>query len=87
MGHPGVKDTVDQAVPQENIQQIMDAAIEQAGRSGGLASIAALLGLLAVFLSASGYVAAFMRASNSITTSQRGGRSGRPCRPGSASPR
>ncbi|NES16590.1 MULTISPECIES: YihY/virulence factor BrkB family protein [Micromonospora] len=62
----GVKDTVDQAVPQPNIQQIIDAAIEQAGRSGGLASIAAIIGLLAAFWSASGYVGAFMRASNSI---------------------
>ncbi|MGW5670456.1 YihY/virulence factor BrkB family protein [Micromonospora sp. NPDC003776] len=62
----GVKDTVDQAVPQPSIQQIIDGAIEQAGRSGGLASIAAIIGLLAAFWSASGYVAAFMRASNSI---------------------
>ncbi|MEU0150454.1 YihY/virulence factor BrkB family protein [Micromonospora fulviviridis] len=62
----GVKDTVDQAVPEESIQKIIESAIDQAGASGGLASIAAIIGLLAAFWSASGYVAAFMRASNSI---------------------
>lgn len=62
----GVKDTVNQAVPQENIREIIETAIEQAGASGGLASIAAIIGLLAAFWSASGYIAAFMRASNTI---------------------
>ncbi|WP_406041988.1 YihY/virulence factor BrkB family protein [Micromonospora sp. NBC_00898] len=62
----GVKDTVDQVVPQQNIRDIIEAAIEQAGRSGGLASIAAIIGVLAAFWSASGYIAAFMRASNTI---------------------
>ncbi|SBT45790.1 YihY/virulence factor BrkB family protein [Micromonospora auratinigra] len=62
----GVKDTVGQAVPEENIRKIIETAIDQAGASGGLASIAAIIGLLAAFWSASGYVAAFMRASNSI---------------------
>ncbi|MFE9694109.1 YihY/virulence factor BrkB family protein [Micromonospora sp. NPDC005806] len=62
----GVKDTINQAVPEQNIREIIEKAIEQAGTSGGLASIAAIIGLLAAFWSASGYVAAFMRASNSI---------------------
>ncbi|MCP3785865.1 YihY/virulence factor BrkB family protein [Micromonospora sp. A3M-1-15] len=62
----GVKDTVGQAVPEGNIQKIIEDAIDQAGTSGGLASIAAIIGLLAAFWSASGYIAAFMRASNSI---------------------
>ncbi|WP_200215510.1 YihY/virulence factor BrkB family protein [Micromonospora coerulea] len=62
----GVKDTVNQAVPQENIRDIIETAIEQAGASGGLASVAAILGVLAAFWSASGYIAAFMRASNNI---------------------
>ncbi|GAB3185639.1 membrane protein [Micromonospora palomenae] len=62
----GVKDTVNQAVPEENIRKIIEGAIEQAGASGGLASIAAIVGLLAAFWSASGYIAAFMRASNTI---------------------
>ncbi|WP_446216383.1 YhjD/YihY/BrkB family envelope integrity protein [Micromonospora sp. IBHARD004] len=62
----GVKDTVNEAVPEENIRRIIETAIEQAGTSGGLASIAAIIGVLAAFWSASGYIAAFMRASNTI---------------------
>ncbi|MGN9775344.1 YihY/virulence factor BrkB family protein [Micromonospora sp. H33] len=62
----GVKDTVNQVVPQENIRQIIETAIGQAQQSGELASIAAIIGLLAAFWSASGYIAAFMRASNTI---------------------
>jgi len=62
----GVKDTVNQAVPEGNIQKIIEDAITQAQGSGGLASIAAIIGLLAAFWSASGYIAAFMRASNTI---------------------
>ncbi|MEU5942309.1 YihY/virulence factor BrkB family protein [Micromonospora sp. NPDC047548] len=62
----GVRDTVNQAVPEENIRKIIEGAIEQAGASGGLASIAAIIGLLAAFWFASSYIAAFMRASNII---------------------
>ncbi|MEU6024038.1 YihY/virulence factor BrkB family protein [Micromonospora sp. NPDC047134] len=62
----GVRDTVDEAVPEQNIRQIIDAAIDQAQGSGGLAGLAAIVGLLAAFWSASGYVAAFMRAANAI---------------------
>ncbi|MEU6204292.1 YihY/virulence factor BrkB family protein [Micromonospora musae] len=62
----GVKDTVGQAIPQGSIQQILESAIEQAQRSGGLASVGAVLGLLGAFWSASGYIGAFMRASNAI---------------------
>ncbi|MER7460766.1 YihY/virulence factor BrkB family protein [Micromonospora sp. NPDC126480] len=62
----GVRDTVNQAVPEENIQQIINGAIDQAQANGGLASIAAIVGLLAAFWSASGYIAGFMRASNTI---------------------
>ncbi|MEV6706409.1 YihY/virulence factor BrkB family protein [Micromonospora wenchangensis] len=62
----GVRDTVGQVVPEENIRTIIETAIDQAGQSGGLASVAAVIGLVAAFWSASGYVGAFMRASNSI---------------------
>ncbi|MFC3500741.1 YihY/virulence factor BrkB family protein [Micromonospora krabiensis] len=61
-----VRDTVSQAIPEGNIQRILEQAIDQAKQSGGLASLAAVLGLLAAFWSASGYIAAFMRASNAI---------------------
>ncbi|MGC4758257.1 YihY/virulence factor BrkB family protein [Micromonospora trifolii] len=62
----GVKDTVNQAVPNDSIQKIIEGAIETAQRNGGLASVAAIIGLLAAFWSASGYIGAFMRASNTI---------------------
>ncbi|SIN13565.1 YihY/virulence factor BrkB family protein [Micromonospora cremea] len=62
----GVTDTVNQAVPEGNIRQIITDAIGTADKNGGLASIAAILGLLAAFWSASGYIGAFMRASNAI---------------------
>ncbi|MEU5781792.1 YihY/virulence factor BrkB family protein [Micromonospora lupini] len=62
----GVRDTVNQAVPNDSIQKIIEGAITQAQGSGGLASVAAIIGLLAAFWSASGYIGAFMRASNSI---------------------
>ncbi|RLP93492.1 YihY/virulence factor BrkB family protein [Micromonospora sp. BL4] len=62
----GVTDTVNQAVPEGNIRQIITDALDTADRNGGLASIAAIIGLLAAFWSASGYIGAFMRASNTI---------------------
>ncbi|TDC81095.1 YihY/virulence factor BrkB family protein [Micromonospora sp. KC606] len=62
----GVRDTVNQAAPEPNIRRIIEGAIDQAGASGGLASLAAIVGLVAAFWSASGYIAAFMRASNAI---------------------
>ncbi|MGC4836806.1 YihY/virulence factor BrkB family protein [Micromonospora vinacea] len=62
----GVKDTVNQAVPDDSIRQIITDAIGTADRNGGLASLAAIIGLVAAFWSASGYVGAFMRASNTI---------------------
>ncbi|MEU1587454.1 YihY/virulence factor BrkB family protein [Micromonospora sp. NPDC005710] len=62
----GVKDTVNQAVPDDSIRQIITDAIGAADKNGGLASLAAIIGLVAAFWSASGYVGAFMRASNTI---------------------
>ncbi|MBG6099974.1 membrane protein [Micromonospora vinacea] len=62
----GVKDTVNQAVPDDSIRQIITDAIGTADRNGGLASLAAIIGLVAAFWSASGYIGAFMRASNTI---------------------
>ena len=61
-----VRDTVGQVVPSPNSSKIMTDAIGQVQRSGGLASLVAIFGLLAAFWSASGYIAAFMRASNAI---------------------
>ncbi|MEV1159968.1 YihY/virulence factor BrkB family protein [Micromonospora chokoriensis] len=61
----GVTDTINQAVPEDSIRKIITDAIGAAD-NGGLASIAAIIGLVAAFWSASGYVGAFMRASNTI---------------------
>ncbi|MEV7326619.1 YihY/virulence factor BrkB family protein [Micromonospora sp. NPDC093244] len=62
----GVRDTVNQAVPNDSIQKIINDAIGTAQDNGGLASIAAIIGVVAAFWSASGYIGAFMRASNTI---------------------
>ncbi|MFC8296890.1 YihY/virulence factor BrkB family protein [Micromonospora orduensis] len=62
----GVRDTVNQAVPNDSIQQIINDAISTAQDNGGLASVAAIIGVVAAFWSASGYIGAFMRASNTI---------------------
>ncbi|MFJ6168613.1 YihY/virulence factor BrkB family protein [Micromonospora orduensis] len=62
----GVRDTVNQAVPNDSIQKIINDAISTAQDNGGLASVAAIIGVVAAFWSASGYIGAFMRASNTI---------------------
>ncbi|MFU8872907.1 YihY/virulence factor BrkB family protein [Micromonospora sp. SL4-19] len=61
-----VRDIVDEAVPEANVRQLIETAIDQARSSKGLASVAAVLGLVAAFWAASGYLAAFMRAANTI---------------------
>lgn len=61
-----VQGTVRDVVPAGDIRDILDVAITQVRDNTGTASLAAVLGLLAAFWSASGYVGAFMRASNAI---------------------
>jgi membrane protein len=60
-----VKDTISEAAPGE-VGKILTDAITRVEGSQATASLAAVLGLLAAFWSASGYVAGFMRASNTI---------------------
>jgi membrane protein len=60
-----VKDTIGDAAPGE-VGKILTDAIGRVQGSSATASVAAVLGLLAAFWSASGYVAAFMRASNTV---------------------
>lgn len=60
-----VKGTVSDAAPGQ-VGRIFNDAISQVQGSGSTASVAAILGLLIAFWSASGYIAAFMRASNAI---------------------
>ncbi|MFU8850124.1 YihY/virulence factor BrkB family protein [Micromonospora sp. SL1-18] len=62
----GVRDTLDQALPQPTIRHIIDLAVDQASSSEGLASIVAVVGVLGAYWSASSYIAAFMRAANTI---------------------
>jgi membrane protein len=60
-----VKGTVSEAAPGQ-VGKIFNDAISQVQGSGSAASVAAILGLVVAFWSASGYIAAFMRASNAI---------------------
>jgi membrane protein len=60
-----VKATISAAAPGQ-AGQILAQAIDRVQGSPATASVAAILGLLIAFWSASGYVAAFMRASNTI---------------------
>jgi membrane protein len=60
-----VTQTVDQAAPGQ-IGDFVTGIINQVQQSGSGAGLAAIIGLLVAFWSASGYIAAFMRASNAI---------------------
>lgn len=53
-------------VAPSQVRDILNGAINQVQGRGAAASVAAVLGLVAAFWSASGYIAAFMRASNTI---------------------
>src|SRR5215204_2402988 len=64
-GQRTVQDTVQQIAPNAEIQRLVDTVLTQV-RDPGTAGIAALIGLVVAFWSASGYIAAFMRASNAI---------------------
>jgi membrane protein len=54
------------AVAPSQVREILNGAIQQVQGRGGAAGVAAVLGLVGAFWSASGYIAAFMRASNRI---------------------
>ncbi|MEU8264580.1 YihY/virulence factor BrkB family protein [Micromonospora sp. NPDC048999] len=61
-----VRNVVDEAVPEEHIRRIIETAIDQARTSEGLASVAAVVGLVGALWAASSYLSAFMRAANII---------------------
>jgi membrane protein len=63
-GQKTVQETLQQVAPGQ-IQDLMKQVLSQV-QDTGTASLAAIVGLLVAFWSASGYVAAFMRASNAI---------------------
>ncbi|GIF43956.1 YihY/virulence factor BrkB family protein [Actinoplanes xinjiangensis] len=64
-GQRSVQDAVQEIAPNQQLQSLVDTVLTQV-KDPGTAGLAAILGLLAAFWSASGYIAAFMRASNSI---------------------
>lgn len=66
---PDTTDTVEgtiRDVAPGQIGKLVTDVVDQVKQTGNLASVAAILGLLLAFWSASGYIAAFMRASNVI---------------------
>ncbi|MFI1988976.1 YihY/virulence factor BrkB family protein [Actinoplanes sp. NPDC020271] len=64
-GQKVVQDAARQLAPNAQLQQLVDTVLTQV-KDPGAAGLAAILGLLVAFWSASGYVAAFMRASNAV---------------------
>lgn len=60
-----VQDAVREIAPNQQLQELVNTVLTQV-QGSGTAGLAAIVGLLAAFWSASGYVAAFMRASNAV---------------------
>ena len=63
-GQQTVQETIGEIAPSQ-IQDLVNQVLSQV-KDSGVASVAAIFGLLAAFWSASGYIGAFMRASNAI---------------------
>jgi membrane protein len=64
-GQKTVQDAVEQLTPNEQLQSLVNTVLGQV-KDSGTAGIAAIIGLVVAFWSASGYTAAFMRASNAV---------------------
>jgi membrane protein len=64
-GQTTVESTVNKLVPNTQIQDLVHQVLGQV-KDPGTAGLAAIIGILVAFWSASGYVAAFMRASNAV---------------------
>jgi len=64
-GAATVQKTVNEVVPNPQIQQLVQTVLGQV-KDPGTAGFAAIFGIALAFWSASGYVAAFMRASNAV---------------------
>ena len=64
-GQRTVQDTVSQIANNAQIENLVNTVLSQV-KGNGTASLAAIIGLLLAFWSASGYIAAFMRASNAV---------------------
>ena len=64
-GQRTVTDAVNKLAPNEQLQNLVQTVLGQV-KDPGTAGLAAIIGIVAAFWSASGYIAAFMRASNAI---------------------
>jgi membrane protein len=64
-GQKTVQDAAHQLAPNGQLRQLVDTVLDQVKQPGS-AGIAAIIGIVLAFWSASGYVAAFMRASNAV---------------------
>jgi membrane protein len=64
-GQQTVQNTVQQIAPNEQLQRLVGTVLNQV-QDPGKAGVAAFIGIVLAFWSASGYVAAFMRASNAV---------------------
>ena len=64
-GQKTVTDAVNKLAPNEQLQNLVQTVLGQV-KDPGTAGLAAIIGIVAAFWSASGYIAAFMRASNAI---------------------
>jgi membrane protein len=64
-GQKTVQDAVHQLAPNPQLQSLVNTVLTQV-KDPGKAGIAAIIGIIVAFWSASGYTAAFMRASNAV---------------------
>jgi len=64
-GQKTVQSAVDQLAPNQQLQHLVGTVLDQV-KDPGAAGIAAIVGIVVAFWSASGYIAAFMRASNAV---------------------
>jgi membrane protein len=64
-GQQTVQDAAHQLAPNGQLRQLLDTVLTQV-KAPGAAGLAAIIGIVLAFWSASGYVAAFMRASNAV---------------------
>jgi membrane protein len=64
-GQGTVQDAVRQLAPNPQLQSLVNTVLSQV-QDPGTAGLAAIIGIVGAFWSASGYIAAFMRASNAV---------------------
>lgn len=64
-GQTTVRDAVSQLAPNQELRDLVETVLTQV-KGTGKAGLAAIIGVVVAFWSASGYIAAFMRASNAI---------------------